>query len=109
MEGTKSIIKEEMSRKQTIGEEISNSVSHGLGAGLSVAGLILAIIKASAKSGTIGVVSAAMVQALFCFMFSHAFITLFLKQKRQRFSEYLTIVQYLFLYLERIHLSYYAE
>ncbi|MBR0277028.1 MAG: hemolysin III family protein [Clostridia bacterium] len=79
MEGTKSIIKEEMSRKQTIGEEISNSVSHGLGAGLSVAGLILAIIKASAKSGTIGVVSAAIYGAslILLYVFSCLYHALF--------------------------------
>ncbi len=45
-------------KTQTLGEEIANSISHGVGAGLSVAALVLLIIKASHTSGALGVVSA---------------------------------------------------
>ncbi len=45
-------------KSQTLGEEIANSVSHGVGAGLSVAALVLLIIKAAHTSGALGVVSA---------------------------------------------------
>ncbi len=45
--------------KQTVGEEIANAVSHGVGAGLSVAGLVLLVIKACFNSSAIGIVSAA--------------------------------------------------
>lgn len=43
---------------QTVGEEIANSVSHGIGAGLSVAALVLVIVKACHTSGAMGIVSA---------------------------------------------------
>lgn len=43
----------------TIGEEIANSVSHGVGAGLSIAALVLVVIKAAIYSNATGVVSAA--------------------------------------------------
>lgn len=45
-------------KSQTLGEEIANSVSYGVGAGLSVAALVLLIIKAAHTSGALGVVSA---------------------------------------------------
>lgn len=45
-------------KTQTIGEEIANSISHGIGAGLSVAALVLLIVRAANTSGALGVVSA---------------------------------------------------
>ena len=45
-------------KTQTLGEEIANSISHGVGAGLSVAALVLLIVKATHNSGALGVVSA---------------------------------------------------
>lgn len=45
-------------KTQTVGEEIANSISHGVGAGLSVAALVLLIVKAAHTSGALGVVSA---------------------------------------------------
>ena len=50
------IIKTE--KTQTIGEEIANSISHGIGAGLSVAALVLVVVKACITSGAMGIVSA---------------------------------------------------
>lgn len=48
-------------RKQTLGEEIANSISHGIGAGLSVAGLVILIVAACTNSlGATAVVSAAL-------------------------------------------------
>lgn len=48
-------------RVQTIGEEIANAISHGLGAGLSVAGLIILIVTAVVHDlGAVAVVSAAL-------------------------------------------------
>ncbi|NLK39220.1 MAG: hemolysin III family protein [Clostridiales bacterium] len=45
----------------SLGEEIFNSVSHGTGAALAVAGCVLLIIKAAiSKSGAVGIVSAAL-------------------------------------------------
>lgn len=46
-------------RKQTLGEEIANSVSHGVGAGLSVAGLVILVVSACKNNlGALAVVSA---------------------------------------------------
>lgn len=46
-------------KTQTLGEEIANSISHGVGAGLSVAALVLLIVRSvTTSSGAIGVVSA---------------------------------------------------
>lgn len=44
-------------RKYTLGEEISNSVSHGIGAGLSVAGTVVLIVVSAVNSNAWGVVS----------------------------------------------------
>ncbi len=45
-------------KTQTIGEEIANSISHGVGAGLSVAALVLLIVRAVHTSDALGIVSA---------------------------------------------------
>lgn len=45
-------------RKQTLGEEIANAVSHGVGALLAIAGTAVAIVVAALNSSVIGVVSA---------------------------------------------------
>lgn len=42
--------------KQTLGEEIANAISHGLGALLSVAGLVLMTVKASGAKAIVGVI-----------------------------------------------------
>ncbi len=46
--------------KQTLGEEISNSVSHGVGALLSIAGTVVLIVKAAIYGTAIDVVSCAL-------------------------------------------------
>lgn len=48
-------------RGQTLGEEIANAISHGLGTGLSIAGMIILIVTAAVRDlGAIAVVSAAL-------------------------------------------------
>lgn len=44
-------------RKYTLGEEIFNSISHGVGAGLSIAALVTLIVRAAHVSDAYGVVS----------------------------------------------------
>ena len=44
-------------RKYTLGEEIFNSVSHGIGAGLSIAGTVVLIVTATIHTNAWGVVS----------------------------------------------------
>ena len=45
---------------QTLGEEIANSISHGVGALLAMAGTVVLIVAACATSNAVGVVSAAL-------------------------------------------------
>lgn len=44
----------------TLGEELISAISHGIGAGLSIAGLVLCIVKAAQKSTGIAIVSSAL-------------------------------------------------
>ena len=60
MEGTSQAEETLQSKKtnnQSLGEEIANAVSHGVGAGLAIAGTVLLIIKAATKGSAIDVVS----------------------------------------------------
>ena len=50
-------------REYTLGEEIFNAVTHGVGAGLAVAALVLLIVKSVADGGGI-LLAAALVYAL---------------------------------------------
>lgn len=50
--------KSKVARKQTLGEEIANSVSHGVGSLLSIAACVIVIVRAAFNSTAIGVVSA---------------------------------------------------
>jgi hemolysin III len=45
-------------RQYTLGEEIANSISHGIGAGLSIAGLVLLIVFAAMHGGGLKLLSA---------------------------------------------------
>lgn len=48
-------------RAQTLGEEIANAISHGLGTGLSIAGMVVLIVTAAVRGlGAIAIVSAAL-------------------------------------------------
>ncbi len=47
-------------RPQTMGEEIANSISHGVGAALAVAGTVIAIVYACIYGDTMSIVSAAL-------------------------------------------------
>ena len=48
-----------ITRPQTLGEEIANAVSHGIGAGLSIAGMIILIVTACVNNlGAMAIVSA---------------------------------------------------
>ena len=47
-------------RQYTLGEEIANSISHGVGAGLSIAALVLLIVFACTHGGSLKLVSALM-------------------------------------------------
>lgn len=50
-----------IARAQTLGEEIANAISHGLGAGLSIAGMVILIVTAAVRHlGAKAIVSAAL-------------------------------------------------
>lgn len=57
---------------QSLGEEISNSISHGVGALLSIAGTVILIVKAAMSGSAINVVSASIYGAslILLYMFS---------------------------------------
>lgn len=46
-------VKDEIKPKYTLGEEIVNAITHGCGAALAIAGLVLLIIKASSAIGVV--------------------------------------------------------
>lgn len=46
-------VKDEIKPKYTLGEEIVNAITHGIGAALAIAGLVLLIIKASSAIGVV--------------------------------------------------------
>jgi len=51
--------KEKKVNDQSVGEEIGNAVSHGVGAALAVAGMVLMILRAATKGTAIDIVSSA--------------------------------------------------
>ena len=53
-------------RPQTLGEEISNAVSHGIGAGLSIAGMVILIVTAAPRT----IIALKMQTPIFCFILS---------------------------------------
>ncbi len=52
--------KEKIVRPQTMGEEIANSISHGIGAALAIAGTVIAIVYACLHGTAISIVSASL-------------------------------------------------
>lgn len=59
-----------MVRNQTIGEEIANAVSHGMGAALAAAGTVILIIKACVLSSAVSVVSASLYGAALIILYT---------------------------------------
>lgn len=56
----KLVMGEKIVRKQNLGEEIANAISHGMGALLGIAALVLMVIKAAYNGTAIAVVSASL-------------------------------------------------
>lgn len=54
---SKETIQHKRTNNQSLGEEIANAVSHGVGAGLAIAGTVLLIIKATINGSAIDIVS----------------------------------------------------
>lgn len=58
--------KEEVKPKYTLGEEITNAITHGVGAALAIAGLVLLIIRANSAIGVVtGVIYASIMIVLY--------------------------------------------
>ncbi len=55
--------------KYTLGEELSNAISHGIGAGLAVAALVLSVVRAAGHHSAIGVVCACIYGASMIIMY----------------------------------------
>lgn len=59
-------VKDEIKPKYTLGEEIMNAITHGVGAALAIAGLVLLIIKADSAIGVVtGVIYASIMIVLY--------------------------------------------
>ncbi len=59
-------VKDEIKPKYTLGEEIMNAITHGVGAALAIAGLVLLIIKADSAMGVVtGVIYASIMIVLY--------------------------------------------
>ena len=81
-------MKKENLRVQTIGEEIANAISHGLGTGLSVAGLVVLIVTACMNGkSAIYIVSAALYGAglIILYTFSSLYHSLTNKSAKHAF------------------------
>ena len=70
----------QISEKQTVGEEIANSIIHGIGALLSIAGLVIIIVIASKKGGALRITTLSIYGASMIIMFlmstmSHGLVT----------------------------------
>lgn len=59
-----------MGKQYTLGEEIFNSVSHGVGAGLSIAGLVIMIVKAAFTGNARMIVSACIFGAMMILLYT---------------------------------------
>ena len=62
--------KNEITRRYTVGEEIFNAVSHGIGAGLSVAALVTLVVHAAHVSDAYGVVSVSLYGAALIILYT---------------------------------------
>ena len=58
------------SRQQSLGEEIANSITHGIGAALSIVALVLLVVFASIHGDTWRVVSLSIYGATLFFLYS---------------------------------------
>ena len=57
---------QEVKPKYTLGEEIVNAITHGVGAALAIAGLVLLIIKADSAMGVVtGIIYASIMIVLY--------------------------------------------
>lgn len=70
----------QLSEKQSTGEEIANSIIHGIGAVLSIAGLVIIIVIASKKGGALRITTLSIYGASMIIMFlmstmSHGLVT----------------------------------
>lgn len=69
-------------REQTAGEEVANSISHGVGTLLSVAGAVIAIVTAVLYSTAIGIVSASLYGASLILLYGFSTIYHSITNKR---------------------------
>lgn len=71
--------------RQSLGEEIANAVSHGIGALLAVLGTVVLIVYASYNSSVSGIVSAAIYGFCLIFLLSDVYnISCYNKQYREK-------------------------
>ncbi len=65
----------------TLGEELINAISHGIGAGLSIAALVLCVVKAAGNGSPMAVVSAALYGSMLFILYMMS--TMYQKKQRK--------------------------
>lgn len=81
----------------TLGEELCNSISHGVGAVLSVAALVLCVIQAAATGSALAVVSASVYGAALIFLYCNS--TIYHALKRNRAKKVMRIIDHCSIFL----------
>lgn len=81
----------------TLGEELCNSISHGVGAVLSVAALVLCVIQAAATGSVLAVVSASVYGAALVVLYCNS--TIYHALKRNRAKKVMRIIDHCSIFL----------
>ncbi len=81
----------------TLGEELCNSISHGIGAVLSIAALVLCVVRAAATGSAIAVVSAAVYGAALIVLYCNS--TVYHALKRNKAKKVMRIIDHCSIFL----------
>ena len=81
----------------TLGEELCNSISHGIGAVLSIAALVLCVVQAAATGSAIAVVSAAVYGAALIVLYCNS--TVYHALKRNKAKKVMRIIDHCSIFL----------
>lgn len=92
----------------TLGEELCNSISHGIGACLSIAALVLCVVRAAGTGSAMAVVSAAIYGAALIILYCNS--TVYHALKRNKAKKVMRIIDHcsIFLLIASLIYSLYA-
>uniref|UniRef100_UPI004057BA0A PAQR family membrane homeostasis protein TrhA n=1 Tax=Candidatus Electrothrix sp. TaxID=2170559 RepID=UPI004057BA0A len=84
-------------REQTFGEEIANSITHGIGTALSIAGLVILLVSASGHSGALRIVSLSIYGAALILLYLSS--TLYHSFSHERIKRFFRLLDHSSIYL----------